>query len=76
MKTAQINVSAPVYLAAGEYLDGVVLAAPQWVRSGTVTVELSRAEAFERDGYADIVLKDGQPYTWTACCSGTDHNHG
>lgn len=71
MKTAQINVNAPVYFAPGDYLNGQTLAAPEWVRSGSATVSLDRAEALERDGYADIVSKDGKPYTWTACCG--DH---
>lgn len=39
------------------------------------TVSLERAEALERDGYADILSKDGQPYTWAACCDGA-HDHG
>ena len=35
----------------------------------------AKAEALERDGYADIISKDGKPYTWAACCNGV-HDHG
>lgn len=74
MKTAQINISAAVRFEAGEHLNGKTLAAPEWVRSGPATVGLERAEALERDGYADILSKDGKPYTWSACCDGA-HDH-
>lgn len=76
MSTAQITVSAPVYLEAGEHLNGKTLAAPEWVRSGEATVSLERAEALERDGYADILSKGGKPYYWAACCDGSAHDHG
>lgn len=72
---AQINVSAPVLFSVGEYLNGAVLTAPQWVRSGAAEVDAAKAEALERDGYADIISKDGKPYTWAACCNGV-HDHG
>ena len=58
---AQINVSAPVLFSVGEYLNGAVLTAPQWVRSGAAEVDAAKAEALERDGYADIISKDGKP---------------
>ena len=75
MTTAQINISAPVRFEAGEHLNGATLTAPEWVRSGPATVSVERAEALERDGYADIISKDGKPYTWAACCDGA-HDHG
>ena len=74
MTTAQINISAAVRFEAGEHLNGATLAAPEWVLSGPATVSLERAEALERNGYADIISKDGKPYTWASCCSG-DHDH-
>jgi hypothetical protein len=71
MKTAQIKISAPVYFAAGEHLNGATLVAPAWVRSGDATVELEKAQALERDGFADIVSIDGAANVWGACCG--DH---
>lgn len=75
MITARITVSAPVLLAAGEFLNGKTLSGPEWVRSGEAEVSIERAEALERDGYADILSKGGVPYRWSACCSGGDHDH-
>lgn len=57
MITARITVSAPVLLAAGEFLNGKTLSGPEWVRSGEAEVSIERAEALERDGYADILSK-------------------
>ena len=74
MKTAKVSVTAPVYFAAGDWLDGSVLAAPQWVRSGVIEVSAERAADFSANGYADIVSVDGDPVTWGACCGG-DHDH-
>lgn len=74
MSTAQIKVTAPVYFAAGETLNGVALAAPQWVRSGAASVATEKAQALERDGYADILSVDGAPAVWPSCCSG-GHDH-
>ena len=74
MKTAQIKISAPVYFAAGEHLNGTTLAAPAWVRGGGATVEIQKAQALERDGFADIVSIDGEANVWGACCDGA-HDH-
>ncbi len=73
--TTQIKLSAPVYFAVGEDLNGQTLAVAQWVRGGEAEVSIERAEALERDGYADILSKGGVPYRWSACCSGGDHDH-
>lgn len=74
MKTAQIKISAPVYFAAGEHLNGATLTAPEWVRIGGATVEIQKAQALERDGFADIVSIDGEANVWGACCDGA-HDH-
>lgn len=74
MNTAEIKVNAPVYFSVGEALNGAVLTAPQWVRSGAATVSLAKAQSLERDGYADIVAIDGAPAVWPSCCSG-GHDH-
>ncbi len=71
--TTQIKLSAPVYFAAGETLNGQALAAAQWVRGGTVSVSDEKAQALERDGLADILSIDGVAFHWGACCSGGDH---
>lgn len=76
INTAVINVSAPVYVQAGEHLNGATLASAEWVRSGRATVSIEKAEALERDGFADIVSKGGAAYTWGPCCDGSAHNHG
>lgn len=75
MSKAQIRVSAPVLFVAGDYLNGATLTAPQWVRSGLAEVDASKAEALERQGYADIISREGQASVWGPCCGGA-HEHG
>ena len=75
MKTAKINILAPVHFAAGEIVDGVALAAPRWAMSGDVEVTASRAQELERGGYAEIVAIGGESVVWPSCCSGC-HDHG
>lgn len=75
MSKAQIRVSAPVLFAVGDYLNGATLTEPQWVRSGAAEVDADKAEALERDGYADIISRDGQANVWAPCCGGS-HDHG
>lgn len=74
MSIAQIKVTAPVYFAAGETLNGMALKAPQWVNSGVATVDTEKARRLERDGYADILSVDGAAVVWSSCCSGA-HDH-
>ena len=74
--TTQIKLSAPVYFAAGETLNGQTLAAAQWVRDGTASVSYEKAQALERDGFADILSIDGAPFLWAACCASGSHDHG
>ena len=72
--TTQIKLSAPVYFAAGEALNGQTLAVAQWVRGGTTSVSDEKAQALERDGLADILSVDGERAVWGACCDGS-HDH-
>lgn len=76
MNNARIALSAPVYFASGDVLDGTVLQSGTWVHAGTVSTTLEKAKALEAAGYADIVDVDGAPYVWGACCGGSSHNHG
>lgn len=74
MKKAIVNVTAPVYFAAGEWLNGVVLTGSCWVRSGTAEVSAERAAELSTQGYADVLSVDGADITWGACCGGA-HEH-
>ena len=75
MKIATVSVCAAIYVPAGQYLNGVVLDAPQWARKGTHTMEAEFAQAQEAAGMLEIESIDGATVVWGACCSGA-HDHG
>ncbi len=75
MRIATVQVAAPVYVPAGQYLNGAVLAAPEWARKGTHTMEAEFAHAQEAGGMLEVESIDGAPVVWVSCCGG-DHNHG
>jgi len=70
----KIKIISPVLFAAGEPLDGAVLLASKWVMAGEALVADDRATSLERDGYADILSRDGAAVTWASCCAG-GHAH-
>lgn len=75
MKIATVSVCAAIYVPAGQYLNGVVLTAPEWARKGTHTMEAEFAQQQDAAGMLEVESIDGAPVVWGACCSG-DHNHG
>lgn len=75
MRIATVQVAAPVRVPTGQYLNGAVLAAPEWARNGTHTMEAGFAQAQEAAGMLEVDSIDGAPVVWGACCSG-DHDHG
>ena len=72
--TTKIQLSAPVYFAAGESLNGVTMESSQWILSGTALVADEKALMLERDGLADVLEVDGKRAVWGACCDGK-HDH-
>lgn len=70
MKIAKCNVGSPVYVPAGEYLDGSVLAAPEWARQGEHTLGHAFAHEQEANGMLEIIDVDGAPVIWGSCCTG------
>jgi hypothetical protein len=70
MKIALCNVGSPVYVPAGEYLDGAVLDAAQWARNGEHSLSSEFAHQQEQSGMLEIVNIDGAPVVWGSCCSG------
>lgn len=75
MRIATVQVAAPVYVPAGQYLNGAELAAPEWARKGTHTMEADFAQQQEAAGMLEIESIDGTTVVWASCCGG-DHNHG
>jgi hypothetical protein len=75
MKIATVSVCAAIYVPAGQYLNGAVLASPQWARPGTHTMEAEFAQAQDAAGMLEVESIDGAPVVWASCCGG-DHNHG
>ncbi len=73
--TTKIKIISPVLFAAGESLDGEMLSASKWIMQGEAIVADDRATTLERDGYADIVSRDGEAVTWPSCCAGSSHDH-
>lgn len=69
MTTAICNVGSPIYVPAGEYLDGEVLEAPAWARKGVHTLSTHFALQQESNGYLEISSIDGNPVVWGACCN-------
>lgn len=68
-KIASVIVCAPVYIPAGEMLDGAALSTGVWVRSGeTHGLSLSFAEDQERAGLLEVVAVDGAPVVRATCC--------
>jgi len=74
MRIATVQVAAPVRVPVGQYLNGVVLAAPEWARKGTHTMGADFAQQQDAAGMLEIESIDGAPVVWGACCGG-DHNH-
>lgn len=75
MKIATVQVAAPVYVPAGQYLNGAVLDAPQWARKGTHTMGAEFAQAQDAAGMLEVESIDGVQVLWAPCCGGSDHNH-
>lgn len=75
MQIATVQVVAPVYVRAGQYLDGVVLDAPQWARPGRHAMEAGFAQLQDAAGMLEVESVDGVPVVWGACCSGGSHDH-
>jgi len=75
MKIATVSVCAAIYVPAGQYLNGAVLAAPEWARKGTHTMEAEFAQKQDAAGMLEIESIDGAPVLWASCCTG-DHSHG
>lgn len=76
MEIATVQVAAPVYVPAGQYLNGAVLDAPQWARPGTHTMEAAFAQQQDAAGMLEVESIDGAQVLWSACCGGGDHSHG
>lgn len=70
MSIAKCNVGAPVYVPAGEHLDGAMLDSAQWARPGEHFLSHEFAHAQEQNGYLEIAEVDGVPVVWGACCAG------
>lgn len=69
MKIASVIVCAPVYVPAGEILDGTKLSVGTWIRSGeTRGLSLDFAETQERGGLLEVVAVDGAPVVRATCC--------
>lgn len=75
MRIATVQVAAPVYVPAGQYLNGAVLAAPEWARKGTHTMDADFAQAQDAAGMLEIESIDGAQVLWATCCGG-DHAQG
>lgn len=71
MKIATCNVNSPVYVPAGQYLDGAVLDSAAWARDGSHDLEEDFARQQESNGMLEIVSIDGATAIWGSCCS--DH---
>lgn len=70
MKVALCNIGSPVYVPAGEYLDGFVIDSAQWARNGEHSLSSAFAHKQEANGMLEIVSVDGVPIMWGGCCSG------
>lgn len=70
MKIAKCNIGSPVYVPAGEHLDGAVLESPAWARQGTHFLGHDFAHTQEAIGMLEIMEIDGAPVIWGACCAG------
>lgn len=70
MKIAKCNVGSPVYVPAGEYLDGQSLEVGQYARQGEHFLAHDFAHVQEQNGNLEIVEVDGVPVVWGACCAG------
>lgn len=68
MKIATVTIGSPILVPAGGHLDGAILAAPVWVRSGTHSIESDFAQAQEKIGMLTIAEIDGIPAGRGACC--------
>jgi len=75
MGIATVQVGAPVYVPAGEYLNGATLTEPQWARPGRHTMGAAFAQQQDAAGMLEIESIDGAPVMWSACCCGADHDH-
>jgi len=69
MKIAHVNIAAPVYVPAGEYLNGEILAAPAWAHVGECDLSETFARTQEANGYLEIDTIDGVAVVWGACCN-------
>lgn len=68
-KVASVIVCAPVYVPAGEILDGSALDSGAWVRPGEPRrLSLDFAESQERAGLLEVVAVDGAPVVRATCC--------
>lgn len=74
MKIATVSVCAAIYVPTGEYLNSVVLDAPQWARPGLHTMGVEFAQKQDAAGMLEIESIDGAPVVWGACCGGA-HDH-
>lgn len=75
MKTAKCHVAAPIYVPAGEHLNGEILQEPRWARVGEHVLGADFAAQQEAAGLCEIERVDGVPVYWSACCSGGSHEH-
>ena len=75
MRIATVQVAAPVRVPAGQYLNGAVLAAPEWARKGTHTMEAEFAQKQDAAGMLEVESIDGAPVLWASCCTGGAHDH-
>ncbi len=76
MRIATVQVAAPVYVPAGQYLNGVTLDAPAWARPGQHTMDAEFARQQDAAGMLEIESIDGAMVLWAPCCGGGAHDHG
>lgn len=69
MSVAKVQVLDAMYFRVGEVLNGVTLLSPQWVRTGTATMNAARAANEAANGYCKVLEIDGQPARAGGCCS-------
>ena len=69
MSVAKVQVLDAMYFRVGEMLNGVTLLAPQWVSTGTVRMNATRAANEAANGYCKVLEIDGQLAKAGGCCS-------
>lgn len=68
MSIAKCNVGSPVYVPAGEHMDGAVLTNPDWARKGIHFLSHNFAVKQEQNGLLEIAEIDGETFSKTPCC--------